>query len=310
MGASAGGKDEAALRRGARALRRSLAPMPACRRILDGHLNAVERLARAGAAALAGASWRRSRPGGCAPGSGARIPARRRARRPAARATVSGVKTFCSGAGGLQRALVLVRHAPPGPRLAAWLDLTGAGDVEIDRTWFRGAGMRSSASHRVIVPQRARARGARPARCAGPPPWFARDAVRTAATWAGAADAAVDDALDHSPRARRTELEALAAGRLSTWQRGSGCGWRERRAVLDGGTAGAAQARGRARARRDRRRRPRDPRRGRARHRLPSARHRRGAGPRRARPAALPAPAPARADPGRAAGRATLEARR
>ena len=47
-------------------------------------------------------------------------------------------------------------------------------------------------------------------------PWFARDAVRTAASWAGVADAAADEALAPAPAARTepTTLERLAAGRI------------------------------------------------------------------------------------------------
>ena len=51
---------------------------------------------------------------------------------------VSGVKTFCSGAGGLQRALVLARDADRPP-LLAYVDL-GATASRSTATWFRGAG--------------------------------------------------------------------------------------------------------------------------------------------------------------------------
>jgi hypothetical protein len=60
----------------------------------------------------------------------------------------------------------------------------------------------------------------------GPPgsisaqPWFARDALRTAASWAGMADTAVRAALgDLAARPARGELEALAAGRIIGAQR-------------------------------------------------------------------------------------------
>ena len=55
--------------------------------------------------------------------------------------------------------------------------------------------MRASVSHRVVFD------GAPVLAVLGAPgaiaqePWFARDAVRTAATWAGAADAAADEAV-------------------------------------------------------------------------------------------------------------------
>ena len=64
-------------------------------------------------------------------------------------AVESGVKVFCSGAGGLDRALVLVRGEEPGPA-AAGLRGPLAEGVEVDLAWYRGAGMRASESHRVV----------------------------------------------------------------------------------------------------------------------------------------------------------------
>lgn len=60
---------------------------------------------------------------------------------------MEGVKVFCSGAGGLDRALVTatVREGPP---LLAYVDLTR--DLEIDRRWYAGSGLRTSESHRVV----------------------------------------------------------------------------------------------------------------------------------------------------------------
>jgi alkylation response protein AidB-like acyl-CoA dehydrogenase len=135
------------------------------------------------------------------------------------REVLRGVKTFCSGAGGLQRAMVLARAPDGGPPLSVWVDLTDSG-VEIDTGWYRSHGLVASVSHRVLfhdVPVLARL---------GPPgaisaqPWFARDALRTAASWAGMADAAVRAALGAlAPRPGRGDLEALAAGRILTAQR-------------------------------------------------------------------------------------------
>jgi hypothetical protein len=94
--------------------------------------------------------------------------------------------------------------------------------------------MRSSASHRVTFA------GTPVLALLGPPgalvaqPWFARDALRTAATWAGAADAAVDDALARlAARPATGDLEALAAGRLRTWQETIGLWLRAAAAELD-----------------------------------------------------------------------------
>ncbi len=127
---------------------------------------------------------------------------------------VSGVKTFCSGAGGVHRALVLVRGKEPGPPLLAYVDLSRG--VEIDREWYRASGMRASESHRVVFD------GARVLAVLGGPgelsrePWFGRDAIRTASSWAGVADSASESALALlSQREKRTALEAVAAGRIA-----------------------------------------------------------------------------------------------
>ncbi len=220
-------------------------------RILDGHLNAIERLRVQAPPAVAGEELAAIMRGelragvwGADPGPGEGEPARLRDD------VVSGVKTFCSGAGGLQRALVLVRHDGGGPPLAAWVDLTRPGTVEIDRAWFQGAGMRSSASHRVVFD------GAPVLAVLGEPgaltrqPWFARDAVRTAGTWAGAADSAVADALDRlAARPSAGDLEALAAGRLVTWQQAIGLWLTHAATVLDDGPEDQAAADAAAQAR-------------------------------------------------------------
>lgn len=130
-----------------------------------------------------------------------------------------GVKTFCSGAGGLHRALVLARDGD-GPPSAVWIDLTDDAHLEIDPGWYRSHGLRASVSHRVVfndMPILARfgAPGALSAH-----PWFSRDALRTAASWAGMAETAVRAALGElATRRPRTELDGLAAGRILTAQR-------------------------------------------------------------------------------------------
>ena len=182
-------------------------------RIVDGHLNAVERLAVHGeeplrAGELAAVADERLRLGvwGADPRAEEGEPAR------ICDDALYGVKTFCSGAGGLHRAIVLT-----GDRLA-YIDLTHG--TVVDEDWFAGAGMRASVSHRVIFD------GAPVVAVLGPPgaiaqePWFARDAVRTAATWAGAADAAADEAIRLlASRPEASELERLAAGRIRAEQR-------------------------------------------------------------------------------------------
>ena len=87
--------------------------------------------------------------------------------------------------------------------------------------------MRASESHRVDF------HGARVHALLGGPdellrdPWFGRDAIRTAATWAGIADAARAAALEAlAPRALAgDDLAALAVGRIARTRRRSTCGW-------------------------------------------------------------------------------------
>jgi len=204
-------------------------------RILDGHLNAVERLRvhappdlRDAELAAIATGARRAGVWGADPVPGEGEPAR------VAGEALHGTKTFCSGAGGLERAIVLARTDGADAPVAAWVDLTAVETIEIDRVWFRGAGMRSSASHRVTFA------GTPVLALLGPPgalvaqPWFARDALRTAATWAGAADAAVDDALARlAARPATGDLEPLAAGRLRTWQETIGLWLRAAATELD-----------------------------------------------------------------------------
>lgn len=188
-------------------------------RIYDGHLNAVDRLAVAAPAALRSAELKAVAEGrlllgvwGADPGPEEGEPARLEA------SVVTGVKTFCSGAGGLDRALVLVRDGDrSGPPLLAYVDLSAG--VTVDRSWFRGAGMRASESHRVVFDR------AHVVAVLGGPgeiarePYFGRDALRTAAMWAGVADAAADSAIAFlRARDQRGELEALAAGQIAAAQ--------------------------------------------------------------------------------------------
>jgi len=190
-------------------------------RIFDGHINAVERLAvhappelRDSELAAVRAGRLRAGVWGGNPIPGEGPPAE--IRRTVAGEVLRGVKTFCSGAGGLHRALVLARDGD-GPPSAVWIDLTDEARVEIDTGWYRSYGLRASVSHRVVfhdAPVLARF---------GPPgalaahPWFSRDALRTAASWAGMADAALGAALDGlAARPSVTELEGLAAGRILT----------------------------------------------------------------------------------------------
>ena len=206
-----------------------------------------------------------------------------------------GVKTFCSGAGGLDRALILARR-PERRTTARGVDRPhrraprrGRPDL-VPRPRPARIGLASSR-----VPRRPGARHLRAARRRlAEQPWFARDALRTAASWAGMADTAVHAALDElAQRPGRGQLEALAAGRIPTAQRTIDL-WIERGArAMDAPRRGAARGR-RAGAGRDLRRVPRAARRGGARMRIEAVRARRRARPRAARPRGVPAPAPAR----------------
>jgi alkylation response protein AidB-like acyl-CoA dehydrogenase len=171
-------------------------------RIFDGHLNGVERVAALAPEPLRTEELKAIAAGelllgvwGADPIPGEGPPAH--LVETDAGLVLEGVKTFCSGSTGLDRALVAVRSTDqaPGPPLLAYVDL-GDGGIEVDRSWFRGSGMRSSESHRVFF------RNARVLAVLGDPgelvrePYFARDAIRTAVTWVGIADLAVEATLE------------------------------------------------------------------------------------------------------------------
>lgn len=199
-------------------LRRVAAADASVGRILDGHLNAIERLEVAASPQLRETELSRLRGGerllgvwGADPGPGEGSPARLRGTGPGAM-TLSGVKTFCSGAGGVDAALVMVGSDDgQAPRLA----LVDCAGIEIDRDWYRAAGLRASESHRVVF------HGAAVIGLLGDPgelgrePWFSRDAMRTAVSWIGMLDAAAEAAIAELARVRAEDpLGQLAAGRI------------------------------------------------------------------------------------------------
>jgi alkylation response protein AidB-like acyl-CoA dehydrogenase len=191
-------------------------------RIFDGHLNGVERLAVQAPADLRDRELEEIRAGrllvgvwGGEPRPDEGSPAT--VERVGGVEVLTGVKTFCSGAGGLDRALVLARDPDAAAPVAVWIDLTEPATVEIDPCWYRSSGLRASVSHRVVF-HRARivARFGDPGSLSLQP-WFGRDALRTAASWAGMADQAADSALaELAGRPARGDLEAVAAGRILT----------------------------------------------------------------------------------------------
>ena len=166
-------------------------------RIFDGHLNGVERLALGAPAGLREAEFARIAAGqlllgvwGADPAPGEGEPAQV-VRGANGSLVLRGVKTFCSGAGGVQRALVVVRESAAqsssaqGRRLA-YVD-TSEG-LRIYRDWYRASGLRSSESHRVEFVDAAVLALLGGENELARQPHFARDGVRTAATWAGIAD--------------------------------------------------------------------------------------------------------------------------
>ena len=186
-------------------------------RIFDGHLNAVDRLLTAGEP-LSSEAIAAVRDGrlfglwGADPGSGEGSPAA--VSGPAGKPVLTGAKTFCSGAGGVDSALVMARGREPGPPLLVLVDIDDS--VAIDRGWYRGSGLRASESHRVHFDSTpVRAVLGEPGEL-GREPSFSLDAIRTAASWAGMADRATAAALtDLAERRAEDPLAQVAAGRIA-----------------------------------------------------------------------------------------------
>lgn len=204
------------------ALVRALAGADAsCARILDGHLNGAERLAllappalRARELELIGEGelllgvWGADPAGGEGPPASIAVGA-------GGVSTLRGVKTFCSGAGGVQRALVVARDER-GARRLAYADVSD--HIRVDRSWYRASGLRSSESHRVefhdtpvLVVLGGEDELMRE-------PWFSRDAVRTAATWAGIADCILAACVAAVGESSPDELRVHAVGRMRVAQ--------------------------------------------------------------------------------------------
>jgi alkylation response protein AidB-like acyl-CoA dehydrogenase len=202
-------------------VRRTAAADASVARILDGHLNAVERLGVAAEAEVRGAELARLAANprrllgvwGADPAPGEGTPARLVGEPGDADLRLRGTKTYCSGAGGVDAALVMVGSDEGA---APSLVLVECGEaVRVDRGWYRAAGLRASESHLVVfddAPVTAVLGG--PGELARDP-WFSRDAMRTAACWAGMADAAAAAALaDLAARRAGDPLAELAAGRI------------------------------------------------------------------------------------------------
>jgi alkylation response protein AidB-like acyl-CoA dehydrogenase len=186
-------------------------------RILDGHFNGAERLALSAPEGVALPELAAIAEGRLllgvwgadpAPGEGpaARIVATR-----GGVLALDGVKTFCSGAGGVGRALVVARDESERRRLA-YVDLGEA--VEIDRGWYKASGLKASESHRVVFRQAPVL-----ALLGGEDellrePWLSRDSLRSAATWAGIADGIAEATLANVSSMKLDELRLQSLGRM------------------------------------------------------------------------------------------------
>ena len=76
-----------------------------------------------------------------------------------------------------------------------WIDVSDADRVIVDRSWYSSYGLRASVSHRVEFDDAPVIAELGPPGSISAQPWFARDALRTAASWAGMADTAAEAAL-------------------------------------------------------------------------------------------------------------------
>jgi alkylation response protein AidB-like acyl-CoA dehydrogenase len=186
-------------------------------RILDGHFNGVERIAMCAPGELRERELQEVARGavlvgvwGADPVGAEGAPARIEQASDGA-LLLQGTKTFCSGAGGVQRALVVARDAE-GARRVAYVD-TRAG-LEIDREWYRGSGLRSSESHLVHFHDTPVLAIFGEADELLREPYISRDGVRTAATWAGLADCILRETLAALDPARVDELRLHALGRM------------------------------------------------------------------------------------------------
>lgn len=105
-------------------------------------------------------------------------------------ATISGVKTFCSGAGHVDVAIVLVRpQASAPPTLPVVVDVRDDARAAVDRSWFASGALAESHSHRVVFDRAPVLAILGEAGTLTVDPWFSGDALRSTAVWAGGADA-------------------------------------------------------------------------------------------------------------------------
>ena len=107
---------------------------------------------------------------------------------------LTGVKTFCSGAGGVDRALVLARDPDADAPVAVWVDVTDADAVEVDVRWYQGSDC-APRSHTGSCFTTSQWWLVGPPGALAQQPWFSRDALRTAAKRVGNGRCGTDSAL-------------------------------------------------------------------------------------------------------------------
>jgi alkylation response protein AidB-like acyl-CoA dehydrogenase len=190
-------------------------------RILDGHLNGIERLTLAAPEPLRSTELTEIQEGelllgvwGADPAADEGPPAR--LEHINGQPVLRGVKTFCSGAGGVHRGLILAADHD-GSRRLVYLDTTSS-QISIDRGWYQASGLRASESHRVEFHDTPIL-----AVLGGPgelsrEPYFSRDGIRTSATWAGLADSIVRETIDALDPDRTDAAQAHMLGRMRVAQ--------------------------------------------------------------------------------------------
>ncbi len=215
-------------------------------RIFEGHVNALDLIARFGTPAQAAAARRDADDGHVFAVWNTDIPDRPLVlEKTGAGMLLKGGKTFASGVDAVTRALVTATDEHGG-RLLLLLPLDPPHE-RIDRSWWRPMGMRSSVSHVIELGDRAVADD----QVVGRPddylrqPWFGAGAIRFAAVQVGGMHALLDAARSHLVGAGRAEapyqLHRLA--RMAIAVEG-GYGWLERAAAAwdRGCTEGSAPA--------------------------------------------------------------------
>lgn len=180
-------------------------------RLLEGHANALELIYRVAPAPLRARAFEEVCRGAVYGIWGADPPKNRlRAQFDGARYCLSGEKLFCSGADGLDAALVLA-DGKGDERLLLFVPLDDR--LEVDRSAWRPLGMRASGSHRVVFD--GMSAGPEAVVCDGAAyladPWFSGGAMRFAAVQAGVARSLAEAATAHLVERERATAPHQAA---------------------------------------------------------------------------------------------------